>query len=543
MKIQFLGAARVVTGSCFLLTTEKSKILIDCGLFQGSENLEKLNYEEFQFNPAEIDYLILSHAHIDHSGRIPKLVKEGFEGQIICTKATSDLCEIMLLDSGHIQESDAKWENKKRNRAGKPLVEPLYTAKDASTSLRYFKPILYGQKINLNDEISIRFRDAGHILGSSIVELWIKEKEKTVKVVFSGDLGLPNKPILRDPEYIEEADYLIIESTYGNREHINVENRVERLTKIIDSTVLRGGTVVIPSFAVGRTQELIYELNKYYEYNKNIEAFMRIPIYIDSPMAVSATKIFQENSDCFDAEAKKLILSGDNPFEFQNLHYIRSQEDSMRLNSYDFPKVIISASGMCNAGRIRHHIKYNLWKKSNSIVFVGYQAEGTLGRMLKDGIKSVKLLGDKIAVEAEIHSVEGFSGHTDQKGLIDWMRGFKKLPKNVFIVHGESESSLGLSQAIEKHFNIESVIPAMNSAYELDTDIIDNELIDIVETIKLKDNIKVELQQVYDQFEGLVSKTGKMMDDETLKKDYDSLKNNLIELQKKLMDLNILISE
>lgn len=543
MKIQFLGAARVVTGSCFLLTTEKNKILIDCGLFQGSENLEKLNYEEFQFNPTEIDFLILSHAHIDHSGRIPKLVKEGFEGQIICTKATSDLCEIMLLDSGHIQESDAKWENKKRNRAGKPLVEPLYTTKDASASLRYFKPILYGQKINLNDEISIRFRDAGHILGSSIVELWIKEKEKTVKVVFSGDLGLPNKPILRDPEYIEEADYLIIESTYGNREHINVENRIERLTEIIDSTVLRGGTVVIPSFAVGRTQELIYELNKYYEYNKNIEAFMRIPIYIDSPMAVSATKIFQENSDCFDAEAKKLILSGDNPFEFQNLHYIRSQEDSMRLNSYDFPKVIISASGMCNAGRIRHHLKYNLWKKSNSIVFVGYQAEGTLGRMLKDGIKSVKLLGDKIAVEAEIHSVEGFSGHTDQKGLIDWMRGFKKLPKNVFIVHGENESSLGLSQAIEKHFNIKSVIPSMNSAYELDTDIIDNELTDIVETIKLKDNIKAELQQVYDQFEGLVSKTGKMMDDETLKKDYDSLKNNLIELQKKLMDLNILISE
>ncbi len=543
MKIQFLGAARVVTGSCFLLTTEKSKVLIDCGLFQGSENLEKLNYEEFQFNPAEIDFLILSHAHIDHSGRIPKLVKEGFEGQIICTKATSDLCEIMLLDSGHIQESDAKWENKKRSRAGKPLVEPLYTAKDASASLRYFKPILYDQKIDLNDEMSIRFKDAGHILGSSIVELWIQEKGKTVKIVFSGDLGLPNKPILRDPEYIEEADYLIIESTYGNREHINVENRVEKLTEIIDSTVLRGGTVVIPSFAVGRTQELIYELNKYYEYNKNIDAFMRIPIYIDSPMAVSATKIFQENSDCFDSEAKKLILSGDNPFEFQNLHYIRSQEDSMRLNSYDFPKVIISASGMCNAGRIRHHLKYNLWKKSNSIVFVGYQAEGTLGRMLMDGIKSVKLLGDKIAVEAEIHSIEGFSGHADQKGLINWMNGFKKLPKNIFIVHGESESSLGLSQAIEKHFNIEPIIPTMNSSYELDTNIIDNEHIDIVETIKLRDNIKTELQQVYDQFEGLVSKTGKMMDDETLKKDYDSLKNNLIELQKKLMDLNILISK
>lgn len=543
MKIQFFGAARVVTGSCFLLTTEKSKILIDCGLFQGSKSLEKLNYEEFQFNPAEIDFLILSHAHIDHSGRIPKLVKEGFEGKIISTKATSDLCEIMLVDSGHIQESDAKWENKKRSRAGKPLVEPLYTAKDASASLRYFRPILYDQKIELNDEVSIRFKDAGHILGSSIVELWIKEKNKTVKIVFSGDLGLANKPILRDPEFIEEADYLIIESTYGSREHENVENRVHELTDIINSTITRGGSVIIPSFAVGRTQELIYELNQYYEYNNDIETFMKIPIYIDSPMAVSATKIFQENSDCFDNEAKKLILSGDNPFEFQNLHYIRSQEESMRLNSYTFPKVIISASGMCTAGRIRHHLKYNLWKKLNSIVFVGYQAEGTLGRILKDGAKKVKLLGDEIAVEAEVHSIEGFSGHTDRKGLLNWIRGFKKIPNNIFIVHGEKESTLGLAQAIEENFNIKTTIPTLNSIYELDTNIIRDNPYDIVETIKLKDDIKEELQQVYDQFEGLVSKTGKIIDDKTLKEDYDSIKNNLIELQKKLMDLNILISE
>lgn len=543
MKIQFLGAARVVTGSCFLLSTEENKILIDCGLFQGSSSLEKLNYDEFQFDPAEIDFLILSHAHIDHSGRIPKLVKEGFKGKIISTKATSDLCEIMLVDSGHIQEADAKWENKKRSRAGKPLVEPLYTVDDASASLRYFRPVLYDQKIDLNDKISVRFKDAGHILGSAIIELWVKEKEKTIKIVFSGDLGLPNKPILRDPEFVEEADYLIIESTYGSRQHISVEDRVDKLTEVINTTVSRGGTVVIPSFAVGRTQELIYELNKYYEYNNNIEAFMRIPIYIDSPMAVSATKTFQENSDCFDSEAKKLILSGDNPFEFKNLHYIRSQEDSMRLNSYTFPKVIISASGMCNAGRIRHHLKYNLWKKSNSIVFVGYQAEGTLGRMLRDGIKNVKLLGDKIAVEAEIHSIEGFSGHTDQKGLINWIKGFREMPKNIFVVHGESESSLGLAQAIENSFHIEPIIPTMNSTYELDTSIIEAQPYDIVETIKLRDNIKSELQQVYDQFEGLVSKTDKMIDAETLKKDYDSLKNNLIELQKKLMDLNILISE
>lgn len=543
MKIQFLGAARVVTGSCFLLTTSNYKILIDCGLFQGSNSLEKLNYDEFQFNPGEIDYLLLSHAHNDHSGRIPKLVKEGFEGQIICTQATSDLCELMLVDSGHIQEADAKWENKKRSRAGKPLVEPLYTAKDASASLRYFKPVLYDQKIDLNDEISVRFKDAGHILGSSIIELWIKENGKLIKIVFSGDLGLPNKPILKDPEFIEEADYLIIESTYGNREHEDFEHRISELTNVINTTVARGGTVVIPSFAVGRTQELIYELNKYYEYNNNIETFMKIPIYIDSPMAVSATKIFQNNSYCFDEEAKKLILKGDNPFEFGNLHYISTQEESMRLNSYTFPKVIISASGMCNAGRIRHHLKYNLWKKSNSLVFVGYQAEGTLGRRLKDGEKNVKILGDQIAVEAEVHSIEGFSGHADRKGLMNWIRGFKKVPQHIFIVHGEDESSLGLSQSIEDNFNVKPIIPTMNAIYELDTDLVEDSVLDLAETIMLRDNIKIELQQVYDQFEGLVSKTEKMIDEKTLKNDYDLLKNNLIELQKKLMDLNILISE
>lgn len=543
MKIQFLGAARVVTGSCFLLTTEKSKILIDCGLFQGSSSLEKLNYEEFPFNPADIDFLILSHAHIDHSGRIPKLVKEGFEGKIISTKATSDLCEIMLVDSGHIQESDAKWENKKRKRAGKPLVEPLYTVKDAIASLRYFKPVLYEQKIELNDEIAVRFKDAGHILGSSIVELWVKESNRTSKIVYSGDIGLPNKPILKDPALVEDADYLIIESTYGNRIHENLEDRVHKLTDIINTTITRGGSVIIPSFAVGRTQELIYELNKYYENNHSLDEFMKIPIYIDSPMAVSATEIFQNNSDCFDDEAKKLILSGDNPFEFPNLYYIRSQEDSMKLNSYEFPKVIISASGMCTAGRIRHHLKYNLWKKENSIIFVGYQAEGTLGRIIKDGAKKVKLLGDEVAVEAEIYSIEGFSGHTDKKGLINWIKGFKKIPSNIFIVHGEKESALGLAQAIEDNFNIKPVIPNMNSVYELDTSILEDTQYDMVETIKLKDDIKEELQRVYDQFEGLISKTGKIIDDKTLNEDYDSIKNNLIELQKKLMDLNIIVSE
>jgi len=547
LKIQFLGAAKVVTGSNYLITTDKYKILLDCGLFQGSQQLEKLNYEDFQFNPSEIDFVILSHAHIDHSGRIPKLVKEGFEGKILCTKATSDLCELMLVDSGHIQESDADWENRKRKRSGKPLIEPLYTSRDALLSLKYFSPALYEQKIKINEDISVRFKDAGHILGSSIVELWITEKGKTVKIVFSGDLGMKNKPIIKDPSFIEEADYLIIESTYGDRLHDETEKRTAKLTDIINKTTLRGGTVIIPSFAVGRTQELIYELNKYYEYNNDIEAFMKIPIYIDSPMAVSATEIFQRNSYAFNDEAKKLVLNGDNPFEFENLHYVKSQEESMRLNNFTFPKVIISASGMCNAGRVRHHLKHNLWKAKNSVVFVGYQAEGTLGRIIKDGIKKVKLLGEDVVINAEIHDIEGFSAHADQNGLIEWVGNFKKLPKKIFVVHGEDESSKTFAQLLSNKFNVQAIIPTIGYSYEITEDSIDklreDSSNDVMETIKLKESIKKELQEVYNQFENLVTKTDTIIDENNLKKDYDELKNKLIELQQKLMDVNMIISD
>ncbi|EOD00258.1 MBL fold metallo-hydrolase RNA specificity domain-containing protein [Caldisalinibacter kiritimatiensis] len=543
MKIKFLGASQVVTGSNYLITTDKYKILIDCGLFQGSKELERLNFEDFQFVPEEIDFLFLSHAHIDHSGRIPKLVKEGFNGKIVCTKATKDLCDIMLVDSGHIQETDAKWENNKRKRAGKPLIEPLYTAEDAVKSLNYFTTALYGQKIDINEDITVRFRDAGHILGSSIIELWITEKGKEIKIVFSGDLGMKDRPIIRDPEIIEDADYLIIESTYGDRLHEDVEVRAEKLVDIINKTVSRGGTVVIPSFAVGRTQELIYELNKYYEYNNNIEEFMRIPIYIDSPMAVSATDTFRKNSDCFDEEAKKLILGGDNPFEFTNLHYIRSQEESIKLNKSIYPKVIISASGMCTAGRVRHHLKYNLWKGRNSVIFVGYQAEGTLGRLLKDGVKRVKLLGEQVIVEAEIHSIEGFSAHADRDGLVDWLKGFKKLPSKVFVVHGEKEASHSFAETISEKFKVETIVPNIGDVFELSCEFSKCYSGEVMVPLKQKESIKKELQQVYDEFESIVSRTNKLLDTEFLKSDYDNLKNSLIELHQKLMDINILLGE
>ncbi|HHY90715.1 MAG TPA: MBL fold metallo-hydrolase [Clostridiales bacterium] len=543
MKIEFFGAAKIVTGSNHLITTDKYKILLDCGMFQGSKQLEELNRAEFPYDPAQIDFVLLSHAHIDHCGRIPKLIKEGFKGKIITTKATKELCEITLIDSGHIQEADAAWENNKRKRGGKPLVEPLYTAEDAMLSLKYFDSVLYDQLIHLNDDITVRFKDAGHILGSAIIELWIRENNKTIKIVFTGDLGTKNKPILRDPEFIEEADILIIESTYGNRLHENTEERVHQLIRVINETAARGGTVVIPSFAVDRTQELIYELNKYYEYTEELETFMKIPIYIDSPMAVSATKVYQNNPYCFDEESRKLILSGDDPFQFDNLFYVTSQEESMRLDKQPYPKVIIASSGMCTAGRVRHHLKHHLWKKKNSVLFVGFQAEGTLGRQLKNGAKKVKLLGEEVVVEAEIYSIDGFSGHADQKGLLEWLKGFKKFPHKVFIVHGEEEASEVFSKQIEETFRIKPVIPNMGYAFEIKDDVLYSHSGEILEPIKKKENIIKNLQDIYDQFETLVRKTDLLIDEKFLEKDYERLKNHLLELEQKLLDINILLGK
>lgn len=543
MNIQFLGAAKVVTGSNILITTENYKLLIDCGLFQGSEELEKLNREPFKYNPEEIDFMLLSHAHIDHSGRIPKLVKEGFNGKIYCTNATYDLSEIMLKDSGHIHESDMKWLNKSRKRAGKKPLDPLYTVEDATHSLRYFEPVLYDQKIDITEDISVRFIDAGHILGSSIVELWIKEKEDTVKIVFSGDLGTSGKPLIRDPEYIKEADYLILESTYGNRIHENKEFRMKKLMEIINDTVSKNGTVIIPSFAVGRTQELIYELNKYYEENNNLEEFLKIPIYIDSPMAISATEIFKKNTYAFDDEARDYILQGDNPLDFDNLYYVRDHKESMRLNETDFPKVVISASGMCTAGRVRHHLKHNLWKEKNAVVFVGYQAHGTLGRILQEGAKSVKLLGEQIAVKASIHSVEGFSAHADQNDLINWVSKFEKKPRKIFLVHGEEENSRALYELIKEKFNIKSLIPSMGYSFTVEESVLKEESGEMLKPIERKERIKQELEAVLHQFQNLEDKTDRFLDEIVLEKEYDKIKNKLLDLQRELMDITMLIGK
>ena len=380
MKIKFCGATIGVTGSCHLLSTERHKVLLDCGQFQGNKEMDALNWEPFPFAPDSIEAVVLSHAHIDHCGRIPLLVKRGFKGDIYCTDATADLLQVMLLDSAYIHEKDAEWQSKKNARTGKPPVEPLYTVEDAERSLKLVKPILYDQLVELNDEMKIVFNDAGHILGSAITEIWVTENDQTSKIVFSGDLGVTNRPILRDPKKIKKADYLIMESTYGGRLHPENSTSIDRLIHIIRDTVKRKGSVIIPAFAVGRTQELIYELNMFYEHHPEYRDFLEdLNVYIDSPMATTATEVFRKNAQVFDEETKELILSGDNPLDFKNLIFTRSTAESQALNMNRVPKIIISASGMCEAGRIRHHLKHNLWDPKNSIVFVGYQAEGTLG--------------------------------------------------------------------------------------------------------------------------------------------------------------------
>lgn len=470
MKIKFCGASSGVTGSCHLLTTDKHKVLLDCGQFQGGKAQEAMNYEKFPFDPAEVECVVLSHAHIDHCGRLPLLVKRGFRGKIYCTDATADLLDVMLKDSGYIHEKDAEWQNKRNKRAGKPQIEPLYTFDDAVESLKYVEPVLYDQQIELNDEMKIVFNDAGHILGSAITEIWVNDGDKESKIVFSGDLGMTDRPILRDPTYIKKADYVIMETTYGSRNHPANSTSIDELIEIVLKTARRGGTVVIPSFAVGRTQELIYEFNRFYErtspdYKHELD---KLNVYVDSPMATTATEVFRKNAQVFDEETKAYILKGDNPLDFKNLKFTRSTQESQALNLDKSPKIIISASGMCEAGRIRHHLKHNLWNPKSSVIFVGYQAEGTLGRTLIEGKKDIALFGEAVHVNAEIYNLEGFSGHADQNGLYTWIAAFEKKPKQVFLVHGEEESKKAFAKLIHDELGYDPVVVMGNSEFDLD---------------------------------------------------------------------------
>jgi metallo-beta-lactamase family protein len=463
LKLTFHGAAKTVTGSCHLLETNDVRIMVDCGMFQGSGEADELNYRPFPFDPSTVDYLLLTHAHIDHSGLIPRLVKEGFQGKIIATRATSDLCGIMLLDSAHIQEMEAEWETRKRKRFGAKEVEPLYTKADAAAALRFFQPIDYDSEIILGENAVVCFHFASHILGAAIIEITINEKGEKTKFVFSGDLGRKNQPIIRDPHRIEAADYLIIESTYGNRRHEDKKQKSKKLSDIILEAVENRGKIIIPAFAVGRTQDVLYELNLLAESGR----IPRIPIYFDSPLAIEATQIFTRHRDNYDRQTTALLESGDDPFSFPGLHFARSADESKALNTLEGQAIIVSASGMCTAGRIKHHLKHNLWRPEASVLFIGYQAKGTLGRRLLDGEKEVKIFGEDISVQAKIYSIDGFSAHADRDDLLQWIGQFVKKPKKVFVVHGEEEAAASFAAAVNEEFGLDTVVPDRSDCFRI----------------------------------------------------------------------------
>ena len=467
MKLNFFGADQCVTGSCHCLEVNGKKILVDCGLQQGRDEVSNA---EFPFAAGSVDYVLITHAHIDHSGRVPMLIKQGFRGQILTTRLTADLMDIMLLDSAHIQESDAEWKNRKAARSGAPHVEPLYTIEDAAQVREYMTTCEYGQKVELCEGVTVEFIDAGHLLGSASILVDATEGGVTKRLVFSGDIGNVDQPIIRDPSPVTGADYVVMESTYGDRNHTEVWSYTDDLARIIDETIGRGGNVVIPSFAVGRTQELLYFIREIKDKGL-VKSNPDFAVYIDSPLAKKATSIFTGDLRGYlDEEALELVKDGTHMFTFTNLRMTETSEESKALNLDPTPKVIISASGMCDAGRIRHHLKHNLWRPDSTIVFVGFQGEGTLGRALLDGAKSVKLFGEEIAVRAEIVNFQGLSSHADRDHLLAWIQNVKApKPQHVFVVHGDREVAPYFAQSIES-LGFTAHAPQYTEVYDLIAD-------------------------------------------------------------------------
>lgn len=466
MKLIFIGADHEVTGSCHYLNACGKHILIDYGMEQGVNYFENC---ELPVQESLIDYVLLTHAHVDHSGMIPMLTARGFRGQILTTEATADLCSIMLRDCAHIQMQEAEWKNRKAKRsAGVEPHEPIYTMEDADAAIKRIVPCEYGKEIELCEGIKIRFTDIGHLLGSASIEVWATEEGTTKKIVFSGDIGNKSQPLIKDPSLTESADYVVMESTYGDRLHSQVRpDYVGELTAIIQETLDKGGNVVIPSFAVGRTQEVLYFLRKIKE-EQLVKGHEGFPVYVDSPLAVEATGIFHKNEiNCFDEDAMKLVNAGINPISFPGLRLSITSDESKAINFDSTPKVIISASGMCEAGRIRHHLKHNLWRPECTILFVGYQAVGTLGRMLVEGAEEVKLFGESIDVRASIKTLAGLSGHADKEGLIEWIEGFKEKPRRVFVVHGEDSVCTSFTECLQVEHGIKAYAPYSGTVFNL----------------------------------------------------------------------------
>ncbi len=460
MKIRFLGAARTVTGSCYHLRLDDMELLVDCGMYQG-KNSDNVNRAAFNFNPERIDYLIVTHAHLDHSGLIPKLVADGFKGRILTTVATAELLEIMLLDSAHIQEKDAEWMTKKSFRMGKDIIyEPLYTQEDVKNALTYIDKKAYNEPEALSPDINYRFLDAGHILGSGILEIWYQSKKKSKKIVFSGDVGKNGNPIINDPQHVEEADYVVVESTYGNRLHRNLSESIKELEEAIRTTFKKGGNVLIPAFAVGRTQDILYILYMLVKEGR----FKNLDVYVDSPLADKATKIYMSHPEFFDAETLKNIRfrgSGG-----MNLYFTTTVEESQRLNKIKSGAIIIAGSGMCDGGRIRHHFKHNIWRPECSIIFTGFQVKGTLGRHIIDGARSAYILGEEMAIRAKVYTIGGFSAHADQKELLEWLESFKTNPE-IIIVHGEESVEFEFEKIVNERLGFKTHVPSKGDGLEI----------------------------------------------------------------------------
>ena len=465
MKIGFYGAAHEVTGSCTLITVGQRKGIVDFGMEQGKDLFEN---EPLPIPYSELDFVLLTHAHIDHSGMLPLLYKEGYRGPVYASEATCSLCEIMLRDCANIQETEAEWKNRKAKRSGASTSEPVYTMEDAEGILKQFRPCAYGEKIQVNEAVSIRMTDVGHLLGSAAIEVWLQEEGVTRKICFSGDVGNSDQPILKDPQHVEEADYLVIESTYGDRLHSTERvDYVAELAARIQKTLDRGGNVIIPSFAVGRTQEVLYFIRQIKE-RQLVRGHGNFPVYMDSPLAIEATGIFlQCDTDYLDEDMRQTIRAGINPLVFPGLELAVTQEDSVAINENQTPKVIISASGMCDAGRVRHHLKHNLWRPECTVLFVGYQAVGTLGRILVDGAKSVKLFNETVQVEAEIDTLPGVSGHADKNGLISWLQGFREKPKIVFVNHGDPDAMEAFTNCLNRELGYRAFAPFSGATFDL----------------------------------------------------------------------------
>lgn len=466
MELVFVGADHEVTGSCHYLRAGSRNILVDYGMEQGKNLYENA---PLPVKPENIDYVFVTHAHIDHTGMLPKLYADGFRGRILCTEATKELSDVMLRDSAHIQMQEAEYRNRKAGKKGSPdRVEPVYTMQDTMNVLQLFEACPYNEILTLGDEISFRFTDVGHLLGSASIELWLRERGEERKIVFSGDIGNKNQPLLRDPVFTKEADYVVMESTYGTRLHEKIKrDHTLQLAEVIRDTMRRGGNVVIPAFAVGRTQVMLSFIRQIKDQNL-VPEHGDFPVYVDSPMAVEATGIFEDNeNECYDEESRALLNQGINPLAFPNLHLSITTEESMAINDDRVPKVILSASGMCDAGRIKHHIKHNIGNPDSTILFVGYQSEGTLGRRLLDGAEKIKLFGEEYDVKARIARIDGLSGHADKEGLLEWISAFETKPKQVFVVHGDDETATAFAECLEQEKELKAMAPYSGTKYDL----------------------------------------------------------------------------